>query len=167
MVAVDYSCCFTGHRTIKKNIIPFIKQSVITEVLKLITHGVTCFIAGGALGFDTLAAQAVLDLKRDYEQIKLILAVPCKNQADKWNRKDKMIYENIKNRADKVIYVSEKYEKNCMLKRNQFMVDNSNFIISAWDGRKIGGTYYTVNYAKKLGKKIIFIDMGSKNYDIY
>lgn len=132
MVAVvDYICCFTGHRIIKKNILPFIKQSVATEVRKLITQGVTYFIIGGALGFDILAEQTVLDLKKDYAHIKLILAVPCKNQADKWNRKDKMIYENIKNRADKVIYISEKYEKGSMLKRNINMVDNSNFITSS------------------------------------
>lgn len=56
----------------------------------------TCFIAGDALGFDALVAQAVLNLKRDYAKIKLIFAVSCKNQADKWNRKAKMIYENKK-----------------------------------------------------------------------
>ncbi len=48
-----------------------------------------------------------------------------------------------------------------MLERNIHTVDNLNFIMSAWDSRKIVGTYYTVNYAKNYGK-IIFIDMGSK-----
>ena len=124
-------------------------------------------MAGGAIGFDAIAAQSILNLKSNYTELKFILAIPCKDKSVKWSDKDKYIYEDIKRRADKVIYTSKKYEKNCMLKRNQFMVDNSNFIISAWDGRKIGGTYYTVNYAKKLGKKIIFIDMGSKNYDVY
>ncbi len=151
-------CCFTGHRIIKKNIIPLIKQNIAIEIRKLITQGVTYFIVGGALGFDTLAAQTVLDLKKDYPQIKLILAIPCEDQADKWNYKDKTIYEYIKNQADKVIYISKEYEKECMLKRNRFMVDNSNFVIAAWDGRKRGGTYYTLNYAKKLNKQIILVD---------
>ena len=60
-------CCFTGHRIIKKNIIPLIKQNIAIEIRKLITQGVTYFIVGGALGFDTLAAQTVLDLKKDLE----------------------------------------------------------------------------------------------------
>lgn len=47
-----------------------------------------------------------------------------------------------------------------MLKRNRFMVDNSNFIIGSWDGRKRGGTYYTLNYAKKLNREIILLDYG-------
>lgn len=97
-------CCFTGHRIINKNIISFIKQNIVIEIIKLIAQGVTYFMAGGALGFDTLATQTVLDLKRDYAQIKLILAIPCQDQADKWNYKDKIIYENIKENADKVIY---------------------------------------------------------------
>lgn len=45
-----------------------------------------------------------------------------------------------------------------MLKRNRFMVDNSNFAIVAWNGRKTGGTYYTLSYAKKLNKEIILLD---------
>ena len=72
--------------------------------------------------------------------------------------KDVTIYEYIKNQADKVIYISKQYEKECMLKRNRFMVDNSNFVTAAWDGRKRGGTYYTLNYAKKLNKQIILVD---------
>ena len=63
----------------------FTKQIITDEAIKLIDQGVTYFIAGGALVFDTLAAQTVLDLKKDYAQIKLILAIPCKNQSDKWS----------------------------------------------------------------------------------
>lgn len=160
------TCCFTGHRILNQALKAFIKQIVTDEATKLINQGVRYFIAGGALGFDTLAAQTVLDLKKDYAQIKLILAILCKNQSDKWSYENKVEYEKIKNASDKVIYLSEKYESSCMLKRNKYMVDKSDFVIAAWDGRKRGGTYYTVNYAKKLGKKIIFIDTGSKNDDI-
>lgn len=46
-----------------------------------------------------------------------------------------------------------------MLKRNRRMVDYSKYVIAAWDGRKYGGTYYTINYAKKLNKEIILIDL--------
>lgn len=121
-------------------------------------QGTTHFITGGAIGFDTIVAQSVLDLKSNYTEIKLILAIPCEDQASKWSDEDKYIYENIKKNADKVIYISKKYEEDCMLKRNRFMVDNSNFVIGAWDGRKRGGTYYTLNYAKKSNKEIILLD---------
>lgn len=152
------TCCFTGHRNLPKNQIPIIKIKVTEEIKKLIMQGTTHFMAGGAIGFDTIAAQKILDLRNDYNEIKLILAIPCEDQSSKWSDEDKYIYENIKKDADKVIYTSKKYEKDCMLKRNRYMVSNSDCLIAAWDGRKVGGTYYTLNYAKKLNKQIILLD---------
>lgn len=154
------TCCFTGHRNLSKDLIQIIEAKVIEEIEKLIVQGINHFMAGGAIGFDTIAAaaQSVLNLKSHYTEIKLILAIPCEDQAAKWNYEDRNVYEDIKENADKVIYLSKKYEKDCMLKRNRFMVDNSNFIIGAWDGRKKGGTYYTLNYAKKSNKEIILLD---------
>lgn len=152
------TCCFTGHRILSKNQIHIIEAQLTEEIKKLIMQGTTHFIAGGAIGFDTLAAQKILYLRNDYKKIDLTLAIPCEDQASKWSDEDKYVYEDIKGSADKVIYISKKYEKGCMLKRNRFMVDNSNFVIAAWNGRKIGGTYYTLNYAKKLNREIILLD---------
>lgn len=152
-------CCFTGHRRLNKIQLPEIKNNLTKEIMNLISRDVIYFGTGGALGFDTLAAQTVINLREKYKQIKLILIIPCKGQENKWNYKDQEVYENIKNNADKIVYLSEKYEDGCMLKRNRHMIDNSRFVIAAWDGRKMGGTYYTLNYARKLKKQIIFINL--------
>jgi uncharacterized phage-like protein YoqJ len=80
------------------------------EIVKLIEQGYVFFGAGGALGFDTLAAQPVLDLRESYPQIKLILVHPCKNQTHGWDAKDIAIYEEIKNHCDKFVYTSEQYD---------------------------------------------------------
>lgn len=146
-----------------KNKIFTIKNSLIGEVIKLINQGVIYYGAGGALGFDTLAAQTIIELREDYPQIKLILIIPCKDQADKWNYENKRIYEDIKSDADKTVYLSEKYENGCMLKRNKHMVNHSGFVIAYWDGRKYGGTYYTINYAKKLNREIILLNDERRN----
>jgi uncharacterized phage-like protein YoqJ len=61
----------------------------------LIRHGATHFYAGGALGFDTIAALTVLRLKKLYPQIKLCLILPCKNQTKMWSESDRAIYEGI------------------------------------------------------------------------
>lgn len=136
------TCCFTGHRNLLKYQIQMIESKVNEEIEKLIAQGVTCFITGGVIEFDTIAAQSIVNLKNNYTKIKLILAIPCEDQASKWSDRDKCAYENIKENADKVIYLSKKYEKGCILKPNRFMIDNSNFVIEAWDGRGRGGTYY-------------------------
>ncbi len=153
------TCCFTGHRNLPQNQIDEVKSALTNEVIKLIDKGVIYYGAGGAIGFDTLAAQTIIELREDYPQIKLILIIPCRNQSDKWSQEDKRIYEDIKSKADKVVYLSEKYENGCMLKRNRHMVNHSNFVIAAWDGRKSGGTYYTINYAKKLKREITLLNL--------
>ena len=152
------TCCFTGHRILPKNRIQTVKFQATEQIKKLIVQGTTYFMTGGAIGFDTIAAQQILNLRSEYNRIKLILAIPCEDQSSKWSDEDKYIYENIKKDADIVIYTSKKYEKDCMLKRNRYMVSNSDCLIAAWDGRKVGGTYYTLNYAKKLNKQIILLD---------
>ena len=62
------------------------------------------FGASGALGFDTLAAQCVLSLRKRYPHIKLILVLPCTTQTKGWSKDDIAVYEEIKSQADKVTY---------------------------------------------------------------
>lgn len=57
------TCCFTGHREIDKSVLPVLAQQLEAALRQLIGEGCRCFGAGGALGFDTLAAQTVLRLR--------------------------------------------------------------------------------------------------------
>lgn len=143
----NITCCFTGHRNI-----PSIDKETIEKALPIILEklytekGIKNFIAGGAYGFDTLAATQVLDLKKSHPDVRLILALPCENQADKWNKAQKELYTKILNAADEKIYVSKNYTSDCMHKRNRFMVDNSCSII-IYMLSPASGTGYTVRYA--------------------
>ena len=146
--------CFTGHRQISSEQLNQLAWRLKDTVIKLINDGYTYFIAGGALGFDTLAAKTVLNLKSDYPDIRLILVLPCLSQADKWSSEDKRVYEVIKEAADKVVYISDEYTKDCMYKRNRHLVDNSNACV-CYLTEKTGGTAYTVKYAKKCNLLVI------------
>ncbi len=112
------------------------------------------FGAGGALGFDTLAAQCVLSLRKRYPHIKLILVLPCTAQTKGWSKDDIAIYEEIKSQADKVVYTSHDYFRGCMFKRNRHLVNGSSVCIAYLTQEK-GGTAYTVNYAKEQGLTVI------------
>ena len=59
----ESACCFTGHRKLKKDKLSEVKDDLIKILEHLIEKGYTEFLAGGALGFDTVAASEVLDLK--------------------------------------------------------------------------------------------------------
>ena len=131
-----------------------IKKRLKQVLIEAIEQGYRYFGAGGALGFDTLAAQTVLKLKSEYPEIKLILVLPCENQTRGWGRTNLEEYERIKALADKVVYTSKDYYSGCMHKRNRHLVDNSSLCI-CYLTEQSGGTAYTVNYARSQGLKII------------
>ena len=148
------TCCFTGHRKI-----PFGKERVLAKRLdktieELIAQGYIYFGAGGALGFDTLASKAVLKARNKHPEVKLILVLPCKTQADSWRHADRQTYEEIKASADKVVYISDEYTKSCMFERNRHLVDYSS-VCACYLTEYSGGTAYTVNYARQKGLQII------------
>ena len=58
----ENTCCFTGHRVLNSD---FSADLLRRGINYLIGLGVDTFICGGALGFDTCCAQAVLDAKPD------------------------------------------------------------------------------------------------------
>jgi uncharacterized phage-like protein YoqJ len=130
--------------------LPKLLSKLISEQAE---NGVRVFRTGGARGFDTLAALAVLDLRERYPDIKLELFLPCKDQTAKWNENDRRAYEYVLDKSDRVSYVSETYYKGCMFVRNRRLVDGASVCIAYYDGGS-GGTAYTVNYAAEKGLSI-------------
>ena len=142
-----HTCCFTGHRVIPSDEKETISNSLKSAIEKAIQNGYRFFGTGGALGFDTMAAKTVLELKREYPHIRLILVLPCVDQTTGWKQDDIDEYEQIKALADKVVYTSMKYHSGCMHKRNRHLVDNSSLCICYLTNLS-GGTAYTVRYAE-------------------
>lgn len=153
---IEQTACFTGHRKIPTTHCQHIKNLLNEVIEKLVEQGVIYYETGGALGFDTMAAQAVLRARRSHPQIRLVLVLPCPAQAKRWPAKDKEVYEEIKKQADEVVYIADHYTKSCMFERNRHMVDHSATCI-AYLTESSGGTAYTVKYARSKGREIINI----------
>ncbi len=144
------NCSFTGHRALQRDFDVNILDRVI---LNLIKSGARNFYCGMAIGFDMQAAEIVLEYKKKYP-VRLCACVPCMAQSKYFSEKDKLRYEKIIGASDEIIVFSSEYNSWCMQERDRFLVDNCDVLIS-YLRKKYGGTYYTVNYAKKLGTKII------------
>ena len=78
------TCCFTGHRHLPAGEEEAIWQRVQEHLIPLLEQGVRYFGAGGALGFDTLVAEKLLDLRRQYPQIRVILVLPFRGYQSRW-----------------------------------------------------------------------------------
>ena len=150
----EQTCCFTGHRLIPAYEKERLNAELLTSIASLIQKGVTCFRNGGALGFDTAAALAVLDIKRNHPAISLIMDLPCQNQARGWKKSDQAVYDFILSSADEVHFLAPHYYNGCMQLRNRHMVDRSAYLI-AYQTSPAGGSAYTVRYAQEQGLTLI------------
>lgn len=144
------ACCFTGHRNVAPEEVSVVFSQLCEEISGLIEKGYKIFYTGGAVGFDTLAAQAVLSLREQYPDIHLRLLLPCPDQDSRWNLRDRHAYHRILQAADSAEYLSRSYSSYAMLKRNRELVNRSQFCI-AYLNREKGGTAFTVRYAEKSG----------------
>lgn len=148
------SCCFTGHRTIPKAEEASVRNRVALAVLALYHKGYRTFIAGGALGFDTIAAEIVLALKERYPELSLLLVLPSGDQASRWRGAARAHYDAIKARADEVICLADRYYDGCMQARNRHMVSLSSACI-AYMTRPYSGAGQTVRMAERAGLTVI------------
>ena len=152
------SCFFTGHRIIASNQLPAVRKILSEKIEQLIVEkGVTDFVAGGALGFDTLAAECVLEMKKKYD-ICLHLYLPCFDQMKKWTDKQRFKGRMIMSQADEIVYTTEStYIDGCMQERNRQMAYSSHYCIAFMKNTR-SGTGMSVALAKKLGGEVTNIN---------
>lgn len=149
--------CFTGHRKIKINqdLAPHLEE-ILRKLIQ--EENAVEFYSGGAIGWDMLCAQTVLNLRNEFPHIKLNLILPCSNeeQTALWNELDKKLFMKILSAANSVEFTSDKYYNGCMKKRNQRLVELSDFCVCYYNIRnKFSGTGQTVRIAESKGIPII------------
>ncbi|MBR0162656.1 MAG: DUF1273 family protein [Oscillospiraceae bacterium] len=161
-----HSCCFTGHRPIR---LPWIsneadrrcaalKEKISDCLHDLYARGYRHFICGMAIGCDMYFAESVLALKEVFPDITLEAAIPCDSQSDRWTVSQQERYAALIRACDTVTYVSHQYTPNCMMRRNEYMVDHSSVLVACFNGYP-GGTMKTILYAQRKGIQTIILDI--------
>lgn len=155
----NVACAFTGTRSLKPDEVN--EESFLTLIKALIERGKTTFLCGMARGFDLLAGECVINVKKSGYEVKLIACVPCPEQDRYFTTEEKLKYKYVLEQSDERVLISNHYYNGCMLRRNRFMVDNSTILvahINEDDSIEMqGGTGYTVAYAKSCGIEIIAV----------
>ena len=163
---IEAACAFTGHRP---KSFPWgydenapscvlLKEVLASQISALAEQGVTDFLSGMAQGVDLWCAQIVLDQRKTNPALKLHAILPCEGQERKWTASAQEHYRSILAQANEVIYVGQEYSRNCMLKRNRYLVDHSSILLAVYNGTYQSGTGMTVRYAQRLKREIIIID---------
>ena len=137
------ACAFFGHRDglyeDKRQIIKEIVRDLIEK------EGVNQFYIGGRGAFDSICADIVHGLKKDFPWIKSTLVLSYIPQKD----------FVLSNKYDDSVYLLEKavLPKFAIWETNKNIVDRSDFIITAV-GKEWGGAYRAARYAKAKGKRV-------------
>ncbi len=147
-------CAFSGHRSLPRSAAEQLPRLLRQKIYSLAEEGFTGFLCGGALGFDTLAAEAVLSVRSRRPDLTLTLALPCPEQDRAWPEPARERFRTIMEAADEVILVSPEYHRYCMMQRNRFLVDHSRLLVCYLTDDR-GGTAATVRYALKLGRPVV------------
>lgn len=135
-----------------------LKEWISTQIEEFYHAGYRVFLCGMAIGCDTYFADAVLALKEKYPDLLLSAAIPCADQSNRWNRKQKEKYASLIAQCDEIKIFQEHYTTECMRHRNMYMVDHSSAMIACFDGRP-GGTMSTLVYARREGLDIRLLDI--------
>ena len=163
---IEATCAFTGHRP---KSFPWgynesalgcilLKEVLAAQIFTLAEQGVTDFLSGMAQGVDLWCAQIVLDLRKTNSALKLHAILPCEGHERKWTASAQEHYCSILAQANEVIYVGQEYSRNCMLKRNRYLVDHSSILLAVYNGAYRSGTGMTVRYAQRLKKELYILD---------
>ena len=161
--------CFTGHRKVPgKSYGQWmgVDKVVMGVIRDAYAKGFGNFICGGAIGFDTVAATAVLEVMRELHDINLIMAIPFRNQPNRWPTQIRDNYDTILSQADKVVYVDEElalenpgeYAANKMFIRNKRMVEESAAVVACVSNESTSGSSHCIEYAKTCGIPVLIID---------
>lgn len=145
---MEKCCSAFGHSNFYANV-----QDVLRDIVsELVTeYEVTVFMTGGIGNFDAGFCQTVREIKALIKDVQLILVKPYFSNELNTNR------EYYNTFFDDVVVPNELlgvHYKSAIQKRNRWMVDRSDFVISGVY-RDFGGAFQTIQYASKAGKKVI------------
>ncbi len=133
---------FCGHSSVEqKNDVRSWLYKIIDD---LIQQGCTQFYLGGYGDFDNIAASVLYDIKSKLKGITSTLVLPYPDRKVDTHLYDGTLYPPLEN-------VPKRY---AILKRNQWMVDNSDIVVT-YITHDWGGAYQTYEYAVKKNKTVL------------
>lgn len=158
----EKTCFFAGHRPYKFTYLPEEEETFYTNLTNKINDsirevyekGCDTFLCGGTIGFDVMCSEAIIEFKKEHPEIRFGLVLPFENHhedfPDEWQERFLKVLEA----CDFIDYFSPIYVMGCYYDRNQKMIDNSEYMITYFDGRG-GGTARVIAAAQSAKLKII------------
>ena len=135
--------------------IRFIKKALENRFRTLIEEGLEWVIVSGQLGVETWAAEVVLELKKEFPELKYALLTPFLEQEKKWNETKQEKYREIQEKADFYRSLTSKpYEAPWQfIEKNKFFMRNSDGILIVYDEETDGSPKFIKKEAERYAEK--------------
>lgn len=134
-----------------------LKKAIKHEAERMFTeYGATYFLVKMELGIGLFAAQAILELKRDYPQIFLECVIAHEELTTKWAEPFRDRYFKILENCDKETLIQTRQTENCFLKSTSYAIERADIVVNVYD-EKIGDSENIMDLSKEKGEMIVTI----------
>lgn len=145
------SVSFTGHRSYRDE-----GRRQLDDVLQMLyKEGYRRFLTGMAWGFDLAAARAVIDLQQSHDDVQLVAVEPFAGFRDLFEDDAAAEYDEVLAACSERVTVCDTHTVMSYRLRNDYLVDHAAVVVAWYDGRREGGTAYTVKRARRSGVPVI------------
>lgn len=157
----EKTCFFAGHRPYRFAFEPEEEQSfyenlnanIRKSLREMYFEGCNTFLCGGSIGFDVMCSEAVIELKKEFSDVRLVCMLPFENHHEEFPTDWKNRFLKVLDACDFIDYISPIKVIGCFHDRKQKMIDNSNYMLTYFDG-KGGGTARILAAAQSRKLKI-------------
>jgi uncharacterized phage-like protein YoqJ len=148
--------------------IGIIKKAIAKRILALIDDGLEWVVVSGQWGVELWAAEVCLELKTQYEQLKLAVITPFLEQEENWSDDKKELYGGIIAKADYVNSVTKsKYSGPWQFKeKDSFLLRNTDGMILLYDEEKEGSPKYIKLLAEQMSASRPYPIVGITAFDL-
>lgn len=135
--------------------IRFIKKALENRLRTLIDDGLEWVILSGQLGVETWTAEVVIELKKEFPELKYALLTPFLEQEKNWNEAKQEKYQMIVDYADFHRSLTNKpYEAPWQfIEKNKFFLRNSDGILIVYDEETDGSPKFIKKEAERYAEK--------------
>lgn len=139
--------------------ITIIKKSLTSQVRQFIEDGYQWFLVGGNLDIEVWGGEVVLDLKKEYPEIKLGVLFPYLEFGSNWNESNQQLRDNLVAKADYVGSVSHApYQNKAQLQNHsQFLLTHSDASFVIYDEEYIGKCQHFYKQARRYEEQADYV----------
>lgn len=161
VILTEKTCFFSGHRPYRfayepdeeKAFYDNLTANIAKAIREMVSNGCDTFLCGGSIGFDIMCSEAVIELKKERPEIRLVCVLPFENHHIDFPSEWQARFLKILDACDFIDYISPIKVIGCYYDRNQKMVNSSGYMLTYFDG-KGGGTARVVASAQTKKLKI-------------